>query len=71
MGEWKIIDRGNVPENAGTIVYACPGCGTDASLPALGLPIAQIGDGVVFDNNKHSLPKIIQCRRCRRRYEAG
>jgi len=70
MNNWKIIDRGKVPENAATIVYSCPGCGSDAKLPIVGLPIAQIGDGVVFDSDKHSMPKIIQCRKCRRRYGA-
>lgn len=68
MSKWKIIDRGSVPEYSGTIPYSCPGCGADSELPVAGMPIAQIGNGVVFDSREHAIPKIIQCRKCRRKY---
>ena len=68
---WKIIDRGEVPERAGTVEYDCPACGREALLPVLGLPIAQIGAGIVFDTGKHAMPAVIQCRHCRRCFEGA
>jgi hypothetical protein len=65
---WKIIDRGRVPELSAHVDYTCE-CGHEAQMPVLGLPMAQIGTGIVFDIGKHAMPKIIQCRKCRRQYE--
>ena len=67
---WKIIDRGSVPKISNHIEYHCCDCGHDADLPVLGLARAQIGQGVVFDIGKRAVPKIIQCRKCRRRFES-
>jgi hypothetical protein len=63
---WRILQRGDVPPNAQEISFGCPGCGAEAGLPILGLPIAQIGAGIVFDVGKNAMPVRIQCRSCRR-----
>lgn len=64
---WIIVDRGNVPEDALTIPYECE-CGHEAELPVKGRPMAITGGGgVVFDTDqKGELPRVIQCRKCRR-----
>ena len=67
-GSWKVIGRGCVPDGAPTVLYTCTGCGKEARLPVLGLPVAQVQAGIVFDNGIFALPDTIQCRRCRRRY---
>ncbi len=54
---------------AGSVVYTCPGCGQDAELPVVGLPIAQVAGGIVFDIGRNALPKKIMCRKCRRTFE--
>jgi predicted RNA-binding Zn-ribbon protein involved in translation (DUF1610 family) len=63
---WNVIDRGEVPEGARQVFYTCAGCGRDALLPVVGLVIAQIGSGLVFDVGPCATPKIIKCRKCRR-----
>lgn len=65
---WKIIDRGKVPERSMHVDYMCE-CGHEAQMPIMGLPMAQIGMGIVFDIGGHAMPKIIQCRKCRRQFE--
>lgn len=66
---WRIIDRGDVPERGSSIVlFDCVGCGAEAELPVLGLPLAQIEGGIVFDIGKYAMPRVIQCRHCRRRF---
>ncbi|WP_316411306.1 hypothetical protein [Mesoterricola sediminis] len=52
-------------------MLTCLGCGAEAELPVVGLAIAQIHQGLVFDIGPHAVPKRIQCRRCRRFYETG
>jgi hypothetical protein len=66
---WKILDRGRVPVICSHVEYMCLGCGREAELPVLGLPMAQIGQGIVFDIGDHAMPKRIECRKCRRRFE--
>ena len=66
---WRVLDYGEVPMTARTVDYVCLGCGHEAVLPVLGLAIAQIGQGLVFDSGGYAMPKVIQCRRCRRQYE--
>lgn len=69
---WKILDRGNVPDPAPNHVqFACLNCLAEAELPVVGLPIAQIDQGIVFDPGERGLPKVIQCRRCRKTYRWG
>lgn len=63
---WKIIDFGDVPETASRVEFTCIKCGRDAMLPVTGLAIAQAGQGLVFDNRHHSMPRTIQCRKCGR-----
>ncbi len=65
---WKIIDRGKVPAIASHVDYSCE-CGHEAKLPIMGLPMAQIGMGIVFDIGGSAMPKLIQCRKCRRQFE--
>jgi hypothetical protein len=64
---WKIIDRGVVPEITPAVDFTCQ-CGHEASLPVMGLAMAQIGMALVFDTGKHAMPDIIQCRKCRRTF---
>lgn len=67
---WKVIDRGRVPEfAANSVEFSCPGCGWEASLPVLGTPLAQLHSGIVFDRGEHAMPRVIKCRKCRRRFE--
>ncbi len=73
---WKVLDRGLVPDSGPrvtTIDFACPGCGRDAALTVLGRPLAQVGGGgLVLDNDgPNALPRSIECRSCRRRYEVA
>ena len=70
MRTWKVIEWGRVPQSAATIEYGCPDCGYEALLPVLGIVIADLGHGLVFDVGPHALPDEVQCRRCRRRYAA-
>jgi hypothetical protein len=69
-GTWKIIDRGSVPAISNHVDYHCCKCGHDAELPVVGLPMAQVNQGIIFDFGKHAVPKVIQCRKCRRRFES-
>lgn len=62
---WKILDWGDVPQTARTVELTCE-CGRDAHVPVVGLPIAQIGSGLVFDIGYHATPTTIQCRKCGR-----
>lgn len=66
---WKVLDFGDVPTDARQVTYTCLGCGRGALLPVLGVPLAQLEHGIVFDGGPRAIPKIIQCRRCRRTYE--
>lgn len=67
---WRVIDYGDVPTTTPSrIDYACPGCGVESELPVKGLALAQIETGVVFDRGDYAMPRQIQCRHCRRRYE--
>jgi hypothetical protein len=66
---WKIIDRGKVPKIARQIDLHCCECGHDALIPVVGLAMAQVGQGIVFDIGGHAIPPVIQCRKCRRVFE--
>lgn len=71
MPTWDVIDRGDVPEglSARSMEYTCIHCGYEAELPVLGLPLAQIGQGIVFDRSPYAMPRTIRCRKCRRTFE--
>lgn len=63
---WKILDRGDVPDPAPREAdYTCLKCGRSAALPVVGIPVAQVEEGLVFDPGPHAVPKLIQCRKCR------
>jgi len=62
---WKVLERGRVPEGARLTEYTCE-CGHDAMLPVLGVPLAQLGQGIVFDRGPYAMPEVVQCRNCRR-----
>ena len=66
---WDILDYGEVPEDAPKLEFTCENCGTDADLPHLGVAIAQVGAGIVFDTEKYAMPARIRCRACRRIFE--
>lgn len=69
---WKILDRGQVHDPAPfQAPFTCMNCWAAASLPVLGHPIAQIEMGIVFDRGPHAMPKVIQCRRCRKIFDMG
>lgn len=70
MRKWKVIDRGAVPDDAPEVPYLCMACETESLLPVVGVPIAQVGYGIVFDLGVHAMPKVIQCRKCRKFYES-
>ena len=70
---WRIIEEDS-PERGWTdrISFSCPHCGADAGLPVYGIVLAQTSGGsLVFDHGGHSIPKIIECRFCRHRFERG
>ena len=72
MATWKILDFGRVPTaGAHEVEFDCPSCGRAAKLPVLGRPLAQLRAGIVFDTDTHAMPSTIQCRSCRRRFEAA
>ena len=64
MRTWKIIDRGSVPEQARKAELTCLACGIVATIPVVGIVMAQVGHGLVFDIGEHDTPKVIQCRNC-------
>lgn len=66
---WDVVDRGDVPSRATTIPFTCPNCGRTAALPVLGVPVAQLGEGLLFDPGERAIPRQIRCRRCRYHYE--
>ena len=69
---WKILNRGAVPDPAPNhVMLTCLGCGREAQLPILGVALAQLHQGLVFDTGDHAMPKAIQCRHCRLVFETG
>lgn len=71
MRNWKVLDFGSVqPEKARKIEFTCMNCMRDALLPVIGIVLAQIDSGLVFDTcGSHSMPKQIQCPHCRKQME--
>lgn len=71
MATWAVLDRGDVPEGAQArlIEFTCIHCGFEGDIPVLGLPLAQVGQGIVFDRQPYAMPKTIRCRYCRRTFE--
>jgi len=67
---WRVLDSPeSIPKWTGSIMFSCPRCGKEALLPIVGIVIAQTGDGaLVFDPGDRAIPKVIQCRYCRRRF---
>lgn len=63
---WKIIDRGDVPlDSRSTAELTCLKCGREAFIPVVGRPLAQTGEGIIFDNDADGVvPAIIRCRKC-------
>jgi hypothetical protein len=68
---WRILDPPDPePKWTGTIMFTCPHCHKEALLPVIGLVIAQTSEGaLIFDPGKRQIPKTIQCRFCRKRFE--
>jgi hypothetical protein len=67
---WRILDQGDPPaEWTSSIMFSCPKCGAEAKLPITGTPLAQIGAGLVFEPGPRQIPKKIQCRFCRKKFE--
>lgn len=72
MAEWRIIDRGRVPDPPSCVIqFSCPNCGHEADLPVLGLPMAHLQSGVVFDLGDHAMPAEIRCKKCRKHFASG
>lgn len=65
---WDIIDFGKVPEKAKTLMFSCPGCEREALLPVVGVPLAEMSGGIVFDIGACAMPREIRCRKCRRHF---
>ena len=70
---WKILDGSDANLGAGKhdIEYTCENCGRDALLAVVGLPIAQVGNALVFDTDGCAMPNEIRCPFCRKSYEAA
>ena len=68
---WRILEIG-WPDGTLTseVTFACPHCGWEADMPVVGLAIAQMEGGLIFDTGNHAVPHQIQCRSCRKRFEA-
>lgn len=78
MRTWKVIRLGEAFEPNSTISLICPTCGEDAQMPCRELPdnpvIASVGLAMIFDRpgrvpGFQLLPDLIQCRRCKHKYE--
>jgi hypothetical protein len=68
---WRILDPEPPDTWTGHFSYSCPNCGADAELPVVGRVIAQLSDGgLVFDPGPKLVPRKIQCRICRKRFES-
>jgi hypothetical protein len=66
---WKILDLGPVPEGSKQYPMHCFGCGVEAYIPVVGLPLSQCGGasgygGLIFDIGGHAMPTTIKCRSC-------
>jgi hypothetical protein len=70
MRNWKILDRGSVPEKPTAIIeFDCPDCERGSMLPVLGQPIAQLANGaIVFDRGPQGMPTRIGCPHCRHQF---
>jgi ribosomal protein S27E len=64
MRTWKILDLGDVPEDSAVTVLTCVRCGTEAAIPVVGVAIAQVDAGLVFESSPYQTPRMIQCRKC-------
>lgn len=69
MRNWKVIKWEDRPEAPAKVPFTCVKCGNESMLEVCGTPLAQVGDGILFDIGGHSLPEIIECPHCRRRKE--
>lgn len=69
MRNWKILKWPNRPERTTSIEYHCTKCGKDANLAVVGIAMAQIDRGVIFDTPLFSMPEAIECPYCRKQYE--
>lgn len=71
MRKWRILDRGELPEEGLRLIqYCCMKCKHEAILAVVGLPLAQIEENLVFDG-RSTIPRKIECPYCRRRLEAA
>jgi predicted RNA-binding Zn-ribbon protein involved in translation (DUF1610 family) len=68
--KWRIVEEG-APQGGwtGSVLFTCPRCGVDALLPVQGIAIAQVDGALIFDPGPQQIPKIVECRRCRRQFE--
>jgi hypothetical protein len=69
MKSWRVLDYGSVPRPPArslAVNFTCTKCGCDSVLPVVGITLAQLDDGLVFDPGPRAVPKVIQCRNCRR-----
>lgn len=65
--DWKVIIPGKViGDGVRRIEFTCTKCGVDSMLPVIGLALAQLEDGIVFDTGTYATPDEIQCPNCRR-----
>ncbi len=72
LENWRILKWGKFDRKlAREMMFTCTVCWHDAKLPVIGLPLAQLEDGVVFDTGTHDMPSEIQCPRCRRVLESA
>lgn len=62
---WKVLDYGVVKPAGPQAELECM-CGRAAMLPVRGRPVAQAGNGLIFDDEDGAIPPTIQCRKCGR-----
>jgi len=67
MKRWKLKSTPEIGSN--DIEFTCHTCGVDSLLPVLGNPIAQVGMGLVGDQQPVETPAYIKCPNCHKEYE--
>lgn len=74
LKSWRIMDYGEVPSPPSpvqVVEFTCLNCMNDSLLPVVGRALAQCEQGIVFDTGHHAMPRLVQCRHCRRKLEVA
>lgn len=60
-----MVESGEAPGELKDTEYMCLECMNESLLGVVGIPLAQLGCGIVFNNHKHWMPKTIRCPHCK------